>query len=50
MEEGNNTYYNTPPLCSFSIAHCGGTPTAETKSFAPLSMTISSSSPKFPFV
>lgn len=39
------SYYSTPALCSFSIAHCGGTPTADTKSFAPPSMTMSRSTP-----
>jgi hypothetical protein len=43
-------YYRTPPVWSFSMAHWGGTPTAETKSFAPLEMKISRSSARLPLV
>jgi hypothetical protein len=42
------TYYSKPALWSFSIAHCGGIPTALTNNFAPLSMTMLRSSPRLP--
>lgn len=42
--------YRTPCLCSLSTTACGGTPTAETNSLAPLSIIISTNSPSLPFV
>ena len=50
QNQEEKTHYKTPALCNFSIAQAGGTPTAETNSLAPDSMTISSSSPSWPFV
>jgi hypothetical protein len=44
------TMYNTPALCNLVTTCGGGRPTADTTSFAPLSMMISISSSRWPLV
>jgi hypothetical protein len=44
------TMYKIPAACSLSTIDFGGTPTADTKSFAPLSIMTSTKSSKEPFV